>query len=124
MLYFFEHNKFDDDDMILKVTGRYMFIDDSFLRFIASHIEYDAFIKDVGHQGRMEDAFTGCFAMKYKYFIEFLRGLDLQNMEQKSIAIKWLLADYARLHQNMKTCAMNRLGIAYRCSNSHYIQYL
>ena len=39
--------------MILKITGRYMFIDDSFLRFIASHIEYDAFIKDVGKQGRM-----------------------------------------------------------------------
>ena len=23
--------------------------------------------------------------MKYKYFIEFLRGLDLQKMEQKSM---------------------------------------
>lgn len=124
LLNFFEHNEFSDDDIIVKVTGRYMFIDDSFLRYIESHIEYDAFVKDVGKRLIKGDIFSGCFAMKHKYFIEFLRQLDLQKMEEEMSCVEWELADYVALRKEMKTCFMERLGVAYHFSCYNQDSYI
>lgn len=125
LLNFFEHNKFNDDDIILKITGRYFFIDDSFLRYITNHLEYDAFVKDFRKpNGRERDMFTACFAMKYKYFVEFLQQLDLLKLEREMICIEWELADYVALSQEMKICIINKLGLAYRASCNNYIEYI
>ena len=127
MLDFFEHNEFNDDDIIVKVTGRYLFIDDSFLEYIKSHVEYDAFVKDVckriiiGHQG---DIFTGCFAMKHKYLIGFLKQLHLQKMEEEMACIEWELADYVVLHKEMRTCFVEHLGMAYHFSYDTQVSYI
>ena len=77
LLSFFNQFKFEPEDIIVKITGRYILLDDSFFRFIAEHLDGDAFVKYFDDQ-----VFTGCFAVRYKYFIDFLWQLDLENMER------------------------------------------
>ena len=127
LLHFFEFNKFDDDDIIVKTTARYIFTDNSFLVYIINHPEYDAFVKDIQkttkHKGM--DIFTGCFAMKYKYFIDFLRHLNLQKMEKEMVSIEWELADYVLLRRDMRTCVLDTLGMdarpAFFCGKIFYV---
>ena len=127
LLHFFEHNHFDDEDLIIKVTGRYYFIDDYFLQYIAQHCdEYDAFVKDVakmwGHN--FLDIFTACFAMKYKYLIEFLRQLNFEEMEKKMICIEWKLGEYIASKKEMRVCMMDKLNLRYRISYDNKDKYI
>jgi len=71
MLKALNHFGFDDNDMIIKVTGRYCFIDDSFVQFVECNSNLDAVVMKWPHF-REGDLFTGCFAMKCKYFKDML----------------------------------------------------
>jgi len=119
LLHFFNHHTFNDDDIIVKVTGRYVFLNDSFFSFIMSHLKFDAFVRYLGDQ-----VFTGCFAMRYKYLINFLENLNLQKMEQSMINLERELADYLALHKGMIICRLDTLGIAARIAFNNYIDYL
>jgi hypothetical protein len=125
LLAFFEHNHFNDEDLIVKVTGRYYFVDDYFLQYVA-HNEYDAYVKDVaklyGHD--FLDVFTACFAMKYKYLIEFLRQLDFEKMEKEWLAMEWLLGDYINAKKEMKVCMLEKLNLRYRVSFVNVDKYV
>jgi len=78
---------FNDDDMIIKLTGRYFFENDLFLKFVEKNKKYDAIVsRDTRRQIFDRDivpiVFTGCFAMKYKYLKRMLEQLDLEKMER------------------------------------------
>ena len=116
LLHFFEFNKFDDDDIIVKTTARYIFTDNSFLVYIINHPEYDAFVKDIQkttkHKGM--GIFTGCFALKYKYFIQFLQQLSLQTMEKDTLSLETEFVKYLDLNKHIKICKLGTLGISFR----------
>jgi hypothetical protein len=128
LLNFFEHNcqLFNDEDLIVKVTGRYYLINDFFLQSVVQRSEYDAFVKDVaklyGHNWL--DIFTACFAMKYKYLIEFLRQLNFEEMEKKSLCIEWKLGDYIASKKEMKVCMLDELNLRYRISYEGIDKYI
>ena len=120
LLNFFENNKFDDDDIIVKITGRYVFLDNKFLKYIADHQEYDAFVKYVTSE-KVLDMHTACFAMRYKYFLEFLRHLNLEKMEREMICIEWELAYFCDItYGNENLCATTvRNRISCRIARKH-----
>lgn len=70
-----EHYDINDDDMIIKLTGRYKMIDMSFIQLVKDKSkEYDAFIKffNVCELKYMyQDCVLGLFAMKCKYIKDF-----------------------------------------------------
>ena len=81
---------FDENAMILKMTGRYFFNSDKLLKTIENHPEIDAFIKcDVWGQ-----VFTGCYALRCKYMVEFYNQLDLQKMESEFINVEREAANF------------------------------
>jgi len=61
---------FDDDDIIIKLTGRYRLIDSSFVRMIEDMTDVD--IVATRWKRYRSILCTGCFAMRYKYFKDFL----------------------------------------------------
>jgi hypothetical protein len=68
------HYQIQDDDMIIKLTGRYKLFDLSFISLIESNPNKDAFIKffDVySQQYKQDDCVLGLFAIKCKYLKEF-----------------------------------------------------
>jgi hypothetical protein len=119
LLSFFDRYSFDADDIIVKVTGRYLLLDDSFFRFIEQHMDGDAFVKYMGDQ-----VFTGCFAMKYKYFVDFLRHLDLVKMEKEMINLEKEVAAYLSNCANIVIYKLDSLNVAARIANNDYIDYI
>ena len=68
------HYQIQDDDMIIKLTGRYKLFDLSFISLIESNSNKHAFIKffDVySQQYKQDDCVLGLFAIKCKYLKEF-----------------------------------------------------
>jgi hypothetical protein len=70
-----EHYHIKEDDMIIKLTGRYKMLDMSFIQLVKDKSkEYDAFIKffNVCELKYMyDDCVLGLFAMKCKYIKDF-----------------------------------------------------
>lgn len=81
-----------DEDIVVKLTGRYYFISDSFLKTIQSNPSIDVFAK-LFLDGQV---FTGCFAMRYKYFKEMFSQFDYEKMEREMISIEIEVANYIR----------------------------
>jgi len=82
-----DHYQFDDEDMIVKITGRYCFDNDQFLKTVQAHPEIDAFARRMLDPSR--GITTGCFAMRGKFFKRMFKELDLIKMEEKLIDIEW-----------------------------------
>lgn len=93
----FDFYEFDDDDMIVKLTGRYRLISRDFLQIVEDHPEVDVFVKcDPGYPKPLGKVFTGCFAIRYKFFKELLENLDLEKMERELIDIEVEVANFAQ----------------------------
>ena len=78
------------DDMIVKVTGRYFFENDKFIKLIEQHPEIDVFVR----RNNQNVTFTGCFAMRFRYLHQFLLQLDLENMENRMIGLEHEFGNY------------------------------
>lgn len=94
-----EHYTFDDKDMIVKLTGRYFLKNESFLRLIESNPEIDGFIT---LDAMTHFAFTGCFALRYKYFKELITNINLVDIERYWIDFERVVVDYMRIIEQEK----------------------
>lgn len=80
---------FNDEDIVIKLTGRYLLYDNFLLNTILQHPECDAFAKWIGNE-----VFTGCIALRWKHFKQALDSIDLKEMEEKLINLETLIANY------------------------------
>jgi hypothetical protein len=74
---------FDDDDMIIKLTGRYHMDTRKFLDLVEENPDID-----VIYTARYQDGTgvcTGCFAMRYRLFIEMLFEINIKKMKRELI---------------------------------------
>ena len=75
-----EHFGFDDNDMIIKLTGRHRIKSDNFFRLVKENPNFDAYFKfrkpDVTGQ---EWACTVVFAMRYKYLKHMYNSINLED---------------------------------------------
>lgn len=83
---------FEDDDIIIKLTGRHQLTSDYFLKLVENNPEYDAFVK-VNEDGNV---FTLGFAMRYKYFIEMLDRMNFAVMGHIMRPIEYDVGDYIK----------------------------
>jgi hypothetical protein len=90
---------FADDDIVLKMTGRYFIKDRFFIDSIqATSSDYDVwgcFGKNFVGKGHL---FTGCFAMRWKYLKKIISEMDLEVAEKDYIAVEKLIGDF--IHEN------------------------
>ncbi len=86
----FNNYQFDDNDMIVKMSGRCYFASDMFLKNIEKKPEIDAFVK----YDRNRQVFTGCFALRAKYFKELLANIDFVAAERHMINLERIVADH------------------------------
>lgn len=101
---------FHEEDIVVKITGRYHFISVSFLKTIESNPSIDVFVK-LAPDGQV---YTGCFAMRYKYFRELFHQIDYKKMETEMINLETEVANYIQLiskTQNAQIMHVDRLGI-------------
>lgn len=108
---------FDDDDIIIKMTGRYFFNSDFFITCIKKYMqEYDAFVKT----DQYGQVFTGCFALRYKYFIDMYKNFDLYTMEKNMINVEMEVASYLKKHA-IKTLYLEHLDVTANIGMEHLV---
>ena len=108
LLELFKKVNFKEHDMIVKITGRYNFNSDLFLKTIQENPTVDVFAMKI-----KEQIFTGCFAMRYILFKDFLSQLDFIKMEREMINIEYELAQYLKkIGPKNNILYMNKIDIA------------
>ncbi len=88
--------KFGPEDMIIKVTGRYALETDEFIRLVSNNSDADAIIR----AWNQHDAYTGIYAIRAKYFSDFLNNHYLNYMdipEKQYYAIEHGLGNYVTI---------------------------
>jgi hypothetical protein len=80
-----------DDDLICQMTGRYHFRDRYFFDTIHQNPGYDFYGKNVDGQ-----YFTGCFAMRKEYLIDWLNTTDWTQLNSRMLNIEKSLFDYVK----------------------------
>jgi hypothetical protein len=95
LLYAFNDWNFDDDDIIVKLTGRYFFQADAFIRSLENMDNIDCAAKFVTVPVTGVDAvLTGCFAMRFGLFKEMLEFFDYDELERAMICVEHVVGPY------------------------------
>jgi len=108
MLEGLQYFNFNDEDMIIKMTGRYQPINDTFFKIIEQNPHIDVFIK-VNKEGYI---FTLAFAMRCKYMKEMYAGMDYASMERNIINVEITAGNYVKqkkLTHHIKVMYIDRL---------------
>jgi hypothetical protein len=119
------HFNFNEEDLIVKMTGRYYFASRNFLTAVEQNPEVDAFV----HLEKNGNVRTSCIALRGKYFKEFLQGLTLATMEKELVCIETAMSNYlirACAEHGMRVHYFDTLHIAanvWGWGNNHYFQY-
>lgn len=104
----FRHFNFNPDELIVKITGRYILENNSFF------IDTEKF--DCIYNPRGDQAFFGCFALRAKIFYDMLCSFDKLKMEKDMINIEYLIAKYLE-DNNVVTKLVSSIGM--RCNIAH-----
>lgn len=92
-------NQYDvSNDLVVQMTGRYHFTDTYFFDTIEKNSGYDLYAKDDGN----DQYFTGCFALKGKYFIDWVNQTDWDMLNDQMINIEKSLWVYSKT-RNLKS---------------------
>lgn len=97
MLEGLKYFNFAPDDIILKLTGRYHFKSDYFLKLVQNNQHLDAIVR-FAPDGQQD---TCCFAMKNKHLQRMFESLDYIAMEDHMINLEYAVAQYVQ--QRMRT---------------------
>lgn len=100
------HFKFDDDDMIIKMTGRYLLLSDSFFIIAKNNSHYDAIVKQLDPTC----FYTSLIAMKCKHWKKMIEEMNLEKMDKEYIALEMVVKSYID-HHNLNTLYVDNLGL-------------
>jgi hypothetical protein len=104
-LYYFD---FDDEDLIIKFTGRHQLTSDYILRLIEKKHDYDAFVNMQDNGG----VSTLGFAMKCKHFKKMYEDMQLNQIGFSSRSIEYFVGDFIlkkSREDGFKVCYLEKL---------------
>jgi hypothetical protein len=107
LLAYFKKCNFNNNDMIIKLTGRYYFSDDSFFKLIENNPDKKAFIK-LDQYGQV---FGGCYALNYVHFKKMFEQLNVIKMENHMINLEYAVAQYIKQMDQEEVMYVDRIGI-------------
>lgn len=93
----FDFFNFEDNDIIIKMTGRYFFENDFLIQQILDHPQADVLVRWGGQPGDFVSqghVFTGCFAMRASHFKKMLKQIDYSYWAQHVKPVEAVVADY------------------------------
>tara|TARA_B100000945_G_scaffold312340_1_gene306780 strand:- start:1960 stop:2556 length:597 start_codon:yes stop_codon:yes gene_type:complete len=88
-----------DDDYAMYLTGRYHFTKNTFFDIMEANPDCDFYGMNDGN----DQYFTGCFAMKKKYMIDWLNKTNWHNVNANMINFEQTLWDYVK-GNSLYTC--------------------
>lgn len=114
---YLQNSSIGENEKIIKLTGRYIFLDDFFLNTCSTE-DYDIILKMDEH----EQVFFGCFCAKRKVFSDFILSTDWNMVENNFICIEKIFADFIK---NSEYSILKLPKINIKCNiNNHDLQFL
>jgi hypothetical protein len=108
---FFEKNDFNDDDLIIQTTGRYHFIDSYFFNTLENNKGFDFYgLEREGPGIGQYQYFTGCFALRKKYFEDWLNITNWDNLNSDNINFEKSLYDYIK-SKRLSTFILDKINM-------------
>lgn len=93
-----------DDELVVQLTGRYHFMDTYFFEEIEKNPGYDLYAKNDGH----DQYFTGCFAIKKSYLIQWVNETDWDYLNYAMINFEKSLWNFSK-EKNLKCFEIDNL---------------
>lgn len=103
--------EFSDDDIVIKITGRYWLYDSLFIDTILQNPGYDVYVKDWKDLDKV--VFTGCFAMKWKCFKNYIENIDTEHMHRTGQIVEGVLAEFIK-QDSIRTLKIEKIGMIAR----------
>ena len=112
-------DKYDvqDEDMVIKLTGRYKLLDSHFIDEVKAHTEYDAFIKFFNvctkkFHTNYDDCVLGLIAIRCKYLKDFHYDGKKSPEVEFSLYVKNVVKNFMEIKDlNLQCCFANDLRI-------------
>ncbi len=105
---------FDPNDMIIKITGRYVMKTNEFIQFVKTNPKSDI----IARIWNDADAYTGYFAIRAKYLTELLDLFLERDDATNCYCIEWALGQYIEsMKSKLKILPIPRLYYAPDCCN-------
>jgi len=114
---FLNHSDFDNNDIIIHITGRYPLVNDSFFKecYNLDSDKIGCFKKDLHNQ-----FYLFLYGMRFKPLKELLNSIDIDNMEKNMVNLEKIFSDGIP-HNLVKI--IDNLGIIGRQSNDNADTY-
>jgi hypothetical protein len=112
MLKGLESWNFDDNDIVLKLTGRYFLLSDEIIRLLEDDEDVDALARfEVMDRSSV---LTGCYAMRCGLMKEMYNSYDYEKLEREMICIEHEVGpslDALEANRGIKLIRSNHLGV-------------
>lgn len=108
---FLKNSNYNDDDVIIHITGRYPLVNDSFFKECLN-LEFDKI--GVFKEDKYNQFYLFLYAMRFKYLKELLNSINVENMEKNMINLEKIFYDKIS-KESIKL--VDKLGIIGRQSN-------
>ena len=115
---FIEQCFIDEDEIVIKLTGRYRLTSSYIIDEIVRNPDIDSFVRS----GTGPQYFTGFFAMRFRNFKSFFQGLDLNNMEGNSINIETELFNFIQ-NNNFNNKVYDRIDVYSNINNTDKVKW-
>lgn len=114
---FIGSNKFNDDELIIKQTGRYKFTSDFFIRSVILN-ENNKNCDVITRRGENNQCFFGAIGIRFRYLREFINNLDLIKMESSMINIESELSEFIQRNK-LNEITYNNIDMFSNINNEH-----
>jgi hypothetical protein len=104
------------EDIVIKLTGRYLFRNNTFINIVHNSKDEDVICRLSG--GKL---WTGCYSAKREIFFKSIRYLDIEKMEKDFICIEDELWDTLKSY---RVKLLDEIGILSRIANNSYISFM
>lgn len=114
---FFDMVDFDEDEKLLKITGRYLLLSDHFINF-CDGTNYNNIGKKTKDQIQI---FTGCFQTRYGIFNRFINTVNYNVIEKSMINIEKVFYDFLKKIDNVHF--VDKIDIQCQINKNNYLTY-
>jgi hypothetical protein len=106
-------DEIDDDTFIIKISGRYLLLDDSFINAVKSNI--DTTVQTVVKHNDSNHIFTFLYALRYRYFKSYYESYSQSDMSTENS-----IFFYLKSNNILDRCInLKRLGILTNVCNEN-----
>ena len=112
--WFLQKKEILEDEFILKITGRYLLINDSFINTIDKFSNtYDVILRRDNHG----QVFFGCLGMKKKVLVDFINSHNWLDIESRFISIELVFSNFLKTRQ-YKILEVGKINIYCNINNN------